>query len=215
MVYAVRMKIKILHIFLLSLIVLVACAKAPVFAPAALPPGQWQLDPDHASIVFTLSHGKGLSQFTGRFDSFDASLLFDVNNPQASKLLVQIDANSINTGVAALDKKLIAHRRVLAAKTNPVISFESTKISEVNQRQAKVTGLLSLRGQSRSIVMQTKWNGSAFDPLRRSQVLGFSATTSFDRRDFGADAWKNFGVGNIISVTIEAEFIKAPIISEK
>lgn len=184
------------------------CVRAPNVEVANLPPGQWQLDPDHASLIFSLSHAKGLSQFTGRFDSFDASLFFDPSQPEKSRVSVQIDAASVNTGVAALDQKLIKNTSALAANAHPVISFESVSVQPTTGRNAKVLGHLTLRGETRPVTLEITWNGSSFDPLRRAQIIGFSAHTRFDRSDFGADAWRNFGVGTIINVQIEAEFVK-------
>ncbi len=197
-----------LPVLLCLLIAISGCVRAPSVEVANLPPGQWQLDPDHASLIFKLSHAKGLSQFTGRFDAFDASLFFDPGQPEKSRVRVQIQAASINTGVAALDPKLIKNANVLAASAHPVISFESVSVQPTTGRNAEVLGHLTLRGETRPVSLEITWNGSSFDPLRRAQVIGFSARTRFDRSDFGADAWQNFGVGTIINVQIEAEFVK-------
>ncbi|MBL4596115.1 MAG: YceI family protein [Robiginitomaculum sp.] len=191
-----------------GLLVLTSCARAPQFAPSQLAPSEWQLDPTHASIIFRVDHAGGLSRFTGRFDRFDAALFFDAAQPTNSKVSVHIEAHSINTGVPVLDKKLVEHNRALAAKEYPIIRFESEGISNIDGHTAMVNGTLTLRGVTLPITLHTKWNGTSFDPLRRAQVLGFSAQTEFDRTLFGADAWKNFGVGTKIDVQIEVEFLK-------
>jgi polyisoprenoid-binding protein YceI len=193
----------------ISLLLVTACARAPQFEAASLPAGEWQLDPDHASLVFRIDHAKGLSHFTARFDRFDASLQFDPALPEKSQLSVQIEAASINTGVAALDKKLRNNASALHAEAYPQISFTSQQINPTAARTGDVAGTLTLRGETRPIMLHVTWNGTSFDPLRRKQVIGFSAHGNFKRSDFGANAWSRFGVGDQIDVQIEVEFLQS------
>lgn len=190
------------------LVVLAACVRAPNVRPAAAPQGEYALDKSHASLTFKIGHGKGLSQFTARFDDFDAALNFDPATPQNSRLSVVIEAASVSTGMADFDKKLANTGNVLDAKAHPQIRFEATDITVTGAQNGQVTGILSLRGVSRPVTLNVQFNGSANDVLRGGQVLGFSATGRFSRAEFGANAWANFGVGDMISVHIEAEFLK-------
>ncbi|PHS28436.1 MAG: polyisoprenoid-binding protein [Robiginitomaculum sp.] len=185
-----------------------ACAVTPDVSPASAPRGAYRLDPKHASLILRLSHGSGLSQFTARFDNFDAALDFDPMAPEKSRLSVVIETSSINTGMAGFDQKLVGTKNLLDGKAHPKILFTSTDIALTGPQDAEVKGVLTLRGVTQPITLNVHFNGQARDPLRRVQVLGFSAKAEFSRSAFGADAWSNFGVGDRVSVHIEAEFLK-------
>jgi polyisoprenoid-binding protein YceI len=189
-------------------IFLSSCAVTPEINPASAPHGAYKLDPKHASLILRLSHGSGLSLFTARFDDFDAALSFDPQDPGKSSLSVVIETASINTGMADFDQKLVGTKSLLDGKAHPKILFTSTGITLTGPQDGEVRGMLTLRGVTKPITMNVHFNGQARDPLRRAQVLGFSAKAEFSRADFGADAWSNFGVGDTIFVHIEAEFLK-------
>ncbi len=185
-----------------------ACAVTPDVSPASVPRGAYRLDPEHASLILRLSHGSGLSLFTARFDDFDAALDFDPQNPEKSRLSVVIKTASLSTGMADFDQKLVGTKNLLDGKAHPQILFSSTGITLTGPQDAEVRGMLTLRGVTKPVTMKVHFNGRARDPLRRAQVLGFSAKAEFSRADFGADAWSNFGVGDKIFIHIEAEFLK-------
>ncbi len=205
MVYNLRMR----QFFIIMVcFLLAACVSTPDVVPAAAPQGAYKLDKTHASLIVRISHGKGLSQFTARFDEFDAALDFDPATPQNSKLSVTISAASINTGMADFDKKLASNAGLLDADAYPQISFESTQITRTDAQSGQVTGMLTWRAITKPVTLNVRFNGSAHDILRGGEVLGFSANGIFSRSEFGANAWSNFGVGDTISVQIEAEFLK-------
>src|SRR3970040_2210440 len=59
----------------------------------------------HASVNFRIKH-LGFSWLTGRFDEFAGTFAFDEANPEASKVKVEIDTESINSNHAERDKHL-------------------------------------------------------------------------------------------------------------
>jgi len=83
-----------------------ACATTPSTAPGAAPSGAYQLDPAHASLVWTVAHAGGMSGYVARFDRFDAALDFDSENPTASHLDVAIEAASVSTGDPDFDAQI-------------------------------------------------------------------------------------------------------------
>ncbi len=194
-------------LLLLAFFALASCVSVPDTDLSTAKGGAYRLDPDHASLIWRVGHAKGLSRFTGRFDGLQASLDFNPQDPAHSALDVRITAASVNTGVgAAFDEKIA--NTVFDAKTHPQIHFQSTGITVTENQTGTVTGALSFRGISRPVTLNVHFNGSAFDPLRGAQVLGFSAHGRFNRSDFGANAWSAFGVGDEVEIEIEAEFLK-------
>lgn len=187
---------------------LAGCVTAPQAEIGAAPAGAYRLDPNHASVVWRVDHGGGLSRFVARFDSFDAALDFDPDAPAASRLEATLDPMSVNTGLPNFDQEIATGDRLLNGDAFPEVRFVSTAITMTSPTTASVTGDLSFRGETRPVTLETTFNGSAFDPLRFSDVVGFSARTTFLRSDFGATAYLNFGVGDEVEILIEAEFVR-------
>jgi polyisoprenoid-binding protein YceI len=191
---------------LASALALAACVTAPSTAPEAAPAGTYVLDPSHASLVWRVEHGAGLSHYTARFDRFTAALDFDPADPGSARLDVAIEAASVSTGDPAFDGQIAD--AVFDAARHPEIRFRSTAVEVTGPNAARVTGELSLRGVIAPTTLEVVYNGGAHDPLRGADVIGFSASGAIDRTAFGADAYINFGVGPVVELAIEAELLK-------
>ncbi|MEO1719701.1 MAG: YceI family protein, partial [Pseudomonadota bacterium] len=112
--------------------------------------GTYKMDRSHSSLVWRVSH-IGLSFYTARFNTFDATLEIDPENPTGAKLAVTVDPTSLKTGYpfAAkkdFDKKLITDARFFNANEHPEIKFVSTGLEMTGDKTAKVTGDLTLLG---------------------------------------------------------------------
>jgi polyisoprenoid-binding protein YceI len=176
-----------------------------------LPAGTYRMDPRHASVSFRIRH-MGLAWFTARFDGRAATLEFDPADPSRSTLRATVDAGSVNTGVLnqqgerAFDRSIA---RALGLETTPTISFASTAIERTGEHSARVTGDLTMNGQTHPATLEVTFDGGAVDPLRgNNMVLGFSAHGEIDRTQWGVDEWRSF-TGAEVQIVIEAELIKA------
>jgi polyisoprenoid-binding protein YceI len=185
---------------------LAACVSTPSTAPGAVPAGDYILDPSHASLVWRVEHGAGLSRYTARFDRFTAALNFDPAALETARVDVAVDAASVSTGDPAFDAQIADV--VLDAARHPEIRFRSTAVEVTGPNAARVTGDLSFHGVTAPVTLDVVYNGGAHDTLRGADVVGFSATGEIDRTAFGAGAYLNFGVGPVVSLAIEVEFLK-------
>jgi polyisoprenoid-binding protein YceI len=201
-----HMNIHRLFIALIVSVSLAACATAPRTDPVVLPSGNWIADPAHTSVTFRIAHGGGLSRYTARFDTVTASLSFDPENPGDAALTATIVAESISTGLPAFDKKLA--NEIFKAEMHPQLVFASDEIVVSGTNTGTARGVLTMAGEARPATLNITFNGGAFDPLRGKQVIGFSATTTLNRTEWGLDTWVNFGVGETVDVAIEIEFMK-------
>ncbi len=191
---------------------------APNAAPVAatyqtavsLPDGDYRLDPRHASVVFRIRH-MDLAWFTGRFDVKDATLFLDSSDPTRSRLTASVDPTSVNTGLAnAQGERTFDHSigRALGAESTPSISFAATTINRTGENTARVTGDLTMNGQTHPTSFEVTFDGGAVDPLRGGkQVLGFSAHGTIHRSEWGVNQWRSF-TGDDVQIVIEAEFVK-------
>jgi polyisoprenoid-binding protein YceI len=187
-------------------------ATAPADYPIAvdLPAGSYRLDPRHASVVFRIRH-MGLAWFTARFDGKAATLTLDPADPSRSQLRASVDADTVNTGVLnaagerAFDRSI---GRALGEETTPSISFVSTAIERTGEHTARITGDLTMNGQTHPATFEATFDGAAVDPLRGgAQVLGFSAHGSINRSEWGVTEWRSF-TGDEVQIVIEAEFVR-------
>ena len=202
---------------LLSLFLIAACAStlAQLAAPkvdtdrSALEEGAYELDPDHAALIFRVDH-LGFSEFIGRFERFDAGLDFDPEKPQAARINAVIDMTSLDVGNDEFAETLKGAQWFDAPRF-PEARFISTAIEITGENAGTMTGDLTLRGETAPVTLSVTFNGGARDRLRRgAYVVGFSATGAFDRNAFGVDRFSGV-VGDQVSIEIEAEFIRRAI----
>ncbi|HAT85538.1 MAG TPA: YceI family protein [Rhizobiales bacterium] len=136
----------------------------------------------HASINFKIQH-LGYSWLTGRFDTFSGNFSFDEKDPAASKVMVEIDTNSVNSNHAARDKHLRS-ADFLEVDKFPTASFKSTKVEVTGDKTAKIHGDLTLHGVTKEVVLDTNYIGGGKDPWGGFRQ-GFEATTQIALKDFG------------------------------
>jgi polyisoprenoid-binding protein YceI len=67
---------------------------------------------------------------------------------------------------------------------------------------------LTLHGVSKPIVLNVKLNEAALSPITNKMTLGFSATTTLKRSDFGINALSP-GLSDEVQIDIGAEAFKA------
>ena len=198
----------ILASFTLALILL-ACATPPVTDVSELEAGNYRLDPTHARVNWSLSHA-GLSQYTARFDDVRGTLNFDPAAPQSSRLDIRIDPKSVSTGLPKFDETLATSGNYFDGDTYPEIRYVATAITTLSDSTGVIVGDLTLRGVTKPVTLNVTFNGAGKSFGNPGKTLGFSATGTFLRSDFGMDYLiKLAGIGDEITLQIEAEFNEA------
>lgn len=192
-------------VFAIPPLLISACATPPVLNAAAAPEGAYILDPTHASVNWSLSHS-GLSFYTARFDGISGALDFDPNAPTQSRVDIRIDPKSVSTGDTEWDETLATDGRYFDADTYPEIRFTSTSATTNSSNTGQVTGNLTLLGVTKPVTLDVTYNGAGKSFGNPGATLGFSATGKINRSDWGLDYLTNFGIGNEVTLRIEAEF---------
>lgn len=199
-------------LILASAVLLVSCDKllTPDFNTdvAELRGGGYTLDKDHASLVFEINH-LGFSTFIGGFDSFDASLEFDPENIENSSVEVIVDMNSLDINLPEFQEELLGDNWFDAAAF-PQAVFRTTEfLGQAEDETFNFQGDLTMHGVTAPVVLNIKFNGGGRNFLTRKYTLGFEASATFLRSDFGVDRFTNFGVGDEITLRINVEFQEA------
>lgn len=194
------------HLFLpLTMLALSACATPPVLDVAAAPEGAYVLDPTHTSVNWSLSHS-GLSFYTARFDEISGALDFNPDAPTNSRLDVRINPKSISTGDTEWDETLATDGKYFDGDTYPEIQFTSTSSTKTTGNTGKVTGDLTLRGVTKPVTLDVTYNGAGKSFGNPGATLGFSAIGTLKRSDWGMSYLTTFGIGDEVTLRIEAEF---------
>lgn len=187
-----------------------ACASlvAPKVAaePTALKAGAYSLDPNHAALLFKIDH-LGYSQYVGRFETFDATLDFDADDPSAAHVEAAIDIASLDVANDDFAKTLTGSDW-LDSSSFPQAVFRSTAVEKTGETTGRMTGDLTLHGVTAPVTLEVAFNGGAQDLLRGGYVVGFSAHGAFSRKAFGIDKFGGV-VGDEVEIDIEAEFIRS------
>ena len=180
---------------------------APTTDLAKVEGGNFAIDKNHAKIIFSTSHF-GFSTYYGLFTSFDARMHFDPKAPTASTLEVTIDLNGIDTTNPKLDSHLKSPDFFDVAKY-PQATFKATTIRTTGPTTGTIVGDLTLHGVTKPVTLLASFAGGGVNPMTKAYVLGFSATGTLNRSDFGVSAYVP-AVGDTVTLTISGEFDRIP-----
>lgn len=165
--------------------------------------GTYTVDPAHTSITFKVNH-LGFSNFTARFDKVDGRLDYDNANVENSKVDIVIDPASIDTNVTKLDEELKADN-ALNVKKFPIMIFKSTKVTRTGATTGTIAGEFTMLGVTKPVNLNVTLIGAGQHPMKKTSVIGFSATGKLNRSDFGLKNWLPM-VGDEVVFVIETEF---------
>jgi len=171
--------------------------------------GTFTIDPAHTRVGFVARHLM-VSKVRGSFTSAKGSITI-AEDPLQSTVDIEIDAASIDTGVADRDGHLRS-ADFLNVEQHPVLTFKSTKIESFKDNEFKLLGDLTIRGVSKQVELEVEFEGYAKSPWGQ-EVIGFSATTEIDREEWDItwnQALETGGVlvGKKIKIEIGAEGIR-------
>jgi polyisoprenoid-binding protein YceI len=174
-------------------------------------PVMWTVDKAHSHVRFTVSH-LVIAEVEGRFKDFDVTLKNSKEDFTDAELEAKIQVASIDTDNERRDKHLRS-ADFLDAEKHPEITFKSTGFEKTGKDTYKVKGNLTIRGNTKPVVLDAKYNGTVKDPYGNTKVA-FRATTAINRFDFGTvwDAKIETGglvAGEIVNITILFEGNKA------
>ncbi|GAA6155262.1 YceI family protein [Pyruvatibacter sp. HU-CL02332] len=174
-------------------------------APAA-ESGTFAIDESHVHAAFKVSH-LGFSETIGGFDKISGSFTLDAENLSASSVSVTIDTASVDSGWDARDEHLRGDD-FFKVEEFPDMTFASTSVEPTGDTTAKVTGDLTMLGQTHPVTLDVTFNQAGKHPFSGKYVAGFSATGTLDRTQWGME----YGVpaiGKDIDLMIQAEGVRA------
>jgi polyisoprenoid-binding protein YceI len=173
---------------------------AAVSAQAA--PVTYKLDPGHTMVLFSWNHF-GYSNPTANLGLGEGTLVFDEQHPAQSRVEVTLPLAQLDTHVPDLDKHL-KKADFFDADKYPVVTFKSTAVQALGDHKFKVTGNLTVHGVTRPVVLDATLNKVGPHPMTKAPSIGFDATASLKRSDFGVGAYVP-SVSDEITIRITTE----------
>ena len=171
----------------------------------------WNLDPVHSAIEFSVRH-LAISKIKGKFNKFDAKMVFDGKAVENGSAEFTIQVASIDTDNEKRDTHLKSSD-FFAVEENPTITFKSKKVTAVKDGKFQIVGDMTMRGVTKEVTFDCELHGVVTGPGGNTRA-GFSAETTINRHDFGVSWSKTLDaggliVGNDVKLTLELEFIEA------
>jgi polyisoprenoid-binding protein YceI len=180
-------------------------------SPSAVAQQTWTIDPGHSEASFAVKHLM-ISTVKGNFRNVSGTVVVDESDPAASRVEAVIDAASIDTRQEQRDTHLRS-ADFFDVEKYPSLTFRSTKVESLGNGQFRVQGDLTIRDVTKPVVLEVEETGRGKDPWGGDRV-GYSATTKFDRTDFGL-TWNQaleaggIMVGNEVKVTLDVQAVLA------
>jgi len=143
--------------------------------------GTYDIDVSHTRLGFAVRH-MAVSKVRGEFKEFSGTLEL-AENPVDSKISVTLQAASVETNDENRDNHLRTND-FFDVENHPTWTFTSTAIRPVTVTEWHVDGDLSIRGVTKQVTLDATLEGVVQDPYGLHRV-GFSATTTINRDDFG------------------------------
>lgn len=176
---------------------------------------KYTFDKDHTKIGFEAIH-LGFSTVSGHFKDIEGEFSFDDKDLSKTALTAKGRAASVFTDNEKRDKHLISADFFDAAKF-PEISFTSKKVENIQDKNFKLAGDLTMKGVTKPVIFDVTYLGmiNAFGKTRTA----FKAKASVNRKDFGlnfstlADAVPV--VSDMIDIVIHSEGIKKEEVAKK
>ncbi len=177
--------------------------------PASRAPAVWNIDKGHSSVNFQIRHF--VSKVRGAFTDFKGTITADPDAWQGGQIDMEISAPSITTHNDRRDADLRSSN-FFATDSFPTVVFKSTRIERTGD-DAKIYGTLTMRGVTKSILLDGHFNGIQKSSQGGDRV-GIDATATVNRLDYGVKwnrAVEGGGVmlGDEVKIEINIEAVKA------
>lgn len=162
---------------------LLAAALAALSTAALAEPVTYRIDPTHTDVIASWTH-LGFSNPIAHFGQVDGRIVYDAEDVAASSVDVTIPLAGLSGHVPAFDEHLRSPELFDAAQ-HPAITFRSTKVEAAGEGRLAVSGELTVKGITKPVVLDVVLNGRGPHPMAKKEAIGFDATTTLRRSDFG------------------------------
>ena len=186
-------------------------AATTIFAGSAAISETYALDPSHTEVMFSWNHA-GLTTQRVEWTNVTGEIDFDPEDVASTSARVEIDANSVHSGFAALDTELKG-AGFFDVESNPTITFTSTSAVQTGAQSMRLNGDLMVKGQTVPAVLDVDLVFQGAHPLGgffdyyQGEWIGVEATSSLLRSEVGVGQFAPL-TSDIVHLEISAEMRK-------
>ncbi|VVT14893.1 YceI family protein [Erythrobacter sp. EC-HK427] len=185
----------------------------PIFQsldPASVESGTYATDPAHTLVEWRVSHF-GFNDYFGLFGDAEGTLELDTENMANTSVDVRIPINSLAVVSSGLREHMLRPGADGGAPDffGPDADdarFVSTAIHQTSETTAHIIGDLTLNGQTNQVTLDAEFSGSGDNPFNQRTTVGFHATTTIMRSEFGMNyAVPAIGDEVVLDITVAFE----------
>lgn len=178
-------------------------------APTVIPAGTWIVDRAHSRVGFAVRH-LGISNVRGEFREFEGTLEIG-DDLSTARAYGSVQVASVDTNEPGRDDE-IRSSNVLDAAQFPEITFESTKIEDLDGEELRIAGRLTIHGITNEVVLHADVGGTDLD-LYGNERVGLEVTGVLARSDYAIKLTQALGSGNLvvgekITLTLDLSAVK-------
>ncbi|HEY2053375.1 MAG TPA: YceI family protein [Solirubrobacterales bacterium] len=183
----------------------------PEAAQTVIPEGTWRVDPAHSKVGFAVKH-MGVATVRGEFGEFEGSLEIG-DDLASSKATGTVKTGSVDTNQDARDEHLRS-ADFFEIETYPEITFASTTIEKVDGETVKITGDLTMHGETHPVELAAELGGVETGPEGEKRT-GLEVTGTISRKEWGMKFDAALGSGNaVVSDKVKLTLDIAAVLAE-
>ena len=162
-----------------------AAATAPAAEPIKVASGTYTIDPTHTMVLAQWNH-LGFSNPSANFADAKGEIVINGDDMSQSSVTVSLPLS----GLSSFSKDFDAHlgnSDFFDSVKFPEARFVSTKVESTGTNTYKVSGDLTIKDVAKPVVLDVTLNGAGPHPMTQAPSLGFDATATVKRSDWGLD----------------------------
>jgi polyisoprenoid-binding protein YceI len=178
---------------------------AVAFASSAAFADTYKIDPGHTYPSFEADHFGGLSNWRGKFDKTEGTIVVD-RASKSGNVDITIDTTSVDFGHAKLNEHVKSPDMFDVAKY-PTATYKG-KLVFKGDVPTSVDGELTLHGVTKPVTLHINQFKCIQHPMLKREVCGADASATFSRADFGVDYGVKMGFKPEVKLAIQVEAVK-------
>jgi polyisoprenoid-binding protein YceI len=143
-------------------------------------------------------------QLVGTARIAPGSFSFDPQDWSKASIDVTMPTRSIDMGDAVWNAQIRGDEEWAKLWATPAIEFRSTSFDRSDATHGVLHGTLAMAGVTRPVDLQVRFNKIGRNEVSEHTSVGFSATTTVRRSQWGLDAYSDL-VGDELTVQVQLE----------